>query len=60
MVPLFEIRPLVAVVESYDFSLTVLAGIAGIYVTLEALMSRANLTIRARTRSVVEPPNSLP
>ena len=38
----FETRPWLAVVECYDFLFTVLAGIAGIYVTIEVLMSRSS------------------
>ncbi len=59
MVPPPEVSSLVSVVESYDFSLTVLAGIAALYVTLEVLMARANSRIQWRRRSIVEPPNSL-
>ncbi len=54
------ILSLLSAIESHDFLVTVLVAIAGVYVAVELLLSRASARFRGPTESNPRPPNSLP
>ena len=55
-----QILSLLSAIESHDFLVTVLVVIAGVYVAIELLLSRASARLRGPRESDARPPNSLP